>query len=395
MNNTVFIVLLTWFLGNMGIHLLTPQLPLFTNTLGINGHYAQMCISLFLLGKSLGVLVWGPLAEIHGRRPYMLIGLILYGGAALLITLSNHITEILLLRFVQGLGVSATVLMGRTIINDCFPEKKAVKAFALLFTLAGVIIACLPMLGGILAQFSNWQSSFYVMSAYAFIVLIFSYYYLPETIPGSQQILSIKEILTDYGMVIKHPVFLSYLFISSLMVAGESAFNTSASFILIQQHSYSPLSYGTFKTILAIAHLLGSAVCAFAIRYTSTQLLIGLGVSSFLCASFMMLIFTAMHYSLFSALLVPMTIYYFGTGFIVATISAAIVRPFPQKMATAMAFCLFLQFLISSCFSFISSVLNIQTVAPLATVLMIISILSMVIWLTSVRPHSVIAAEKI
>ncbi len=73
MNNTIFIVLFTWFLGNMGIHLLTPQLPLFTSALGISGHYAQMSISLFLLGKSLGVLLWGPLAEIHGRRPYMLI----------------------------------------------------------------------------------------------------------------------------------------------------------------------------------------------------------------------------------------------------------------------------------------------------------------------------------
>ncbi len=108
----------------------------------------------------------------------------------------NHNTEIPLIRFIQGLGVSATVLMGRTIINDCFPEKKAVRTFALLFTLAGIIIACLPMLGGLLAQFSNWQSSFYVMSAYAFIILIFSYYYLPETIPVSRRIISIKEILT-------------------------------------------------------------------------------------------------------------------------------------------------------------------------------------------------------
>ncbi len=150
---------------------------------------------------------------------------------------------------------------------------------------------------------------------------------------------------------------------------------------LIQQHSYSTVCYGTFKTILAIAHLLGSAVCALAIRYTTAELLMGLGVSSFLCASFMMLMFTAMHFSLFIALLAPMTIYYFGTGFIVATVSAAIVRPFPKKMATAMAFCLFLQFLVSSGFSFISSVLNIQTVAPLALILMIISVLSMVLWL--------------
>lgn len=169
------------------------------------------------------------------------------------------------------------------------------------------------------------------------------------------------------------------------MVAGESSFNTSASFILIKTHGLSIATYGWLKTTLAIAHLIGSLVCAKVIKHYQSSTVIAFGVISFLVGSSLMLLFNFTHLAIIYALILPMLIYYFGTGFIVATISASIVRPFPKKMATAMAFCIFLQFITSSVFSFISSILNIQTTAPLAIILFTVSTLNFLLWYFYIR----------
>jgi MFS transporter, DHA1 family, 2-module integral membrane pump EmrD len=391
-HNAIAIVLLTWFLGNMGIHLVTPSLPNLNVQLIASGHLSQMVISLFLLGKSLGVLLWGPFSECYGRRRFMLFGLVLYIAASMLSAHSSTIGMLLLSRFFQGLGVSATLLMGRTIINDLYPEKKAIKAFALLFTLAGIVISVLPLLGGLIATYFTWQLAFYIMAGYALCVFCLTLLYLPETNCAKANKISLSQIVNDYKTVLKHPLFLAYLFISALMVAGESAFNTSAAFILIKTHGFAPHYYGMIKTSLAIAHLLGSAYCAYAIKFSDSNNLVGIGVISFLIGSVLMVCFNMGNHTISISLVLPMLIYYFGTGFIVATTASSIVRPFPKKMATAMAFCLFLQFILSAAFSFISSIFNIQTAMPLSIIIFSVSLIGFSIWFCVLRPSK--ASQK-
>ena len=382
MSNVIYFVLFTWFLGNMGIHFFTPQLPAMSHALNTSSQLLQMAVSVFLLGKAIGVIVWGPLAERYGRRTFLLTGLALYAITSLAISLSQSIETILILRFCQGLSVSATVLMGRTMINDLFPEKKAIKAFALLFTLAGIIIAFLPMMGSFIGSQASWQVAFYAMAAYASFLWFIGLKALPETRPYQPQTLNFTQILSDYRLVLSNRLFLTYLSISALMVAGESAFNTSASFILIKTHGFSIHHYGLVKTSLAIAHLIGSALCIRAVNYYQPRTLLAIGVTSFLIGSLLMLILNQLHLPILTALLLPMLIYYFGTGFITATVSAVIVRPFPKKMATAMAFCIFLQFITSSGFSFLASSLNIQTAMPLAWIIVFVSGFNFLLWMS-------------
>lgn len=73
-----------------------------------------------------------------------------------------------------------------------------------------------------------------------------------------------------------------------------------------------------------------------------------------------------------------MMVYYFGTGFIVASTTAASVRPFPQHMATALALTLFCQFTFSALFSLISSLLSIEHVTPFMGLMSLIGVCSLI-----------------
>lgn len=175
------LVLSTWFLGNMGVHFLLPLLPIMTKDLDTSVRLTQYVIAFFLAGKALGMIIYGPLSEVYGRCKFMLIGLLLYIISSFCCIFASDITWLIFFRFIQGLGVSATILMGRIIINDSYPNDKAANVFGYLFALAAIIIAFLPTLGGVIATFKNWHFAFIVMCIYSSFIFLIMFKYLPET----------------------------------------------------------------------------------------------------------------------------------------------------------------------------------------------------------------------
>lgn len=377
MNKSTWImILLTWFLGNLSIHFMTPALPELVNYFHTNTRIAQMTISIFLLGKALSMLLWSSLAQRIGRKPVFTIGLALYSLSNLAAALTHSALIFLSCRFSQGLAVGATLLMGRVMINDTHDEQQATFQFARLFSLGGLFICSLPFLGGLINSYGNWQIASGAMAAYGLLLLLFCPL-LPETKP---QLYSTTSLRTNMIVILSNRLFLRYLFISALMMAGESAFNTSASFILIQGAHYSTGDYGSIKTLMALMHLSGTAACGLLIRHTSNARLVVFGVRIFAFSTGLMWLFSLTDSSILWTFIVPMMIYYFGTGFIVACTTAGACRPFPKQMATALALSLFGQFNCSALFSFITSVLAIHHAAPFMLLMTFISALSMMLW---------------
>lgn len=383
--SALLIVLFTWFLGNLDVHFLTPALPRLAEYFSIKSGTAQLAISLFLFGKAFSMILWGLASDSYGRRPVFIAGLFLFIGSNCGAAFSNSIETLLLCRFMQGVGVGATLLMGRAMINDTHNEQKATRYFAWLFTLAGFFICFLPFIGGWVNSLWNWRIASLLIAAYGLLLLSFSWV-LRETKPDSSRKSSIKDSIK---LVFSHPVFVGYLLISALMMAGESAFNTSASFILIKGAHFSSTQYGTIKTTMAIMHLVGTACCGILVSYYHSVQLTSIGVRIFAFSALLMCLFSLLSENIYLSFVIPMMAYYFGTGFIVASATSAVVRPFPQQMAMALALTLFCQFNCSALFSFITSLAGIERVDSFMLLLCFISVLGLVVlrWLKGVT-HS-------
>ncbi len=378
----------TWFLGNLGIYFLLPYLPTLAQQFHTSARLAQYSIALFLVGKAFGVLLCGPLAEKYGRRIFMLAGLALYIIGSLMRLFATNIHILLITRFIQGLGVSATVLMGRVIINDRYKQQKAAKMFSHLFLFASIIIAILPLLAGITAAHLPWQWAFIIMAGYSFILLALSLRWLSETgASTSRQAFKLKHLLLYYKSILTHPVFLGYVVCSVFMVAGESAFRTASSYLFIQQYGLNTEDYGFILSIIAFGHLFGTFLCGRVSERYSLSKLMGIGVISLLIAAILMTLLSVFHLGGIWSLVVPMFIFYLGTGFILTISAAGVVTPFSDLISLSSSASLFLYFSFSALGSYLISHFSVHTQLPTVLLILVVSIIATFSWRLLIVPN--------
>src|SRR6202049_928942 len=65
----------------ISLYLLVPALPQLATTFGRDISIAQMTVSLYMVGIACSQIIMGPLSDRFGRRPVLLAGLGVMGGA--------------------------------------------------------------------------------------------------------------------------------------------------------------------------------------------------------------------------------------------------------------------------------------------------------------------------
>lgn len=386
----------TWFLGVMAVKFVLPSLPNIAEQFHTTPTLAKYTITLFLAGKALGMLGFGPLSEKYGRKLFMLIGLILFVIGNLFAFFATEIGVLLLARFIQGLGVSATVMIGRAMINDKYKQKKAAVAFSHVFLLASIIIAFLPMLGSYISANTPWAFAFMIMAVYSIIILVIYYFYLPEThIPNPHIALDMRQIFSYYKTITRNPLFLGYVLCSIFMIAGESAFNTASSFLLIKTYGISKMTFGMLITCLAIGHLIGTLLCGRLVRYYDLINMMGTGVIILAASTCIMALCINLGYASVAMIILPMILFYVGTGFVMTITAVGVVEPFPNLIGVSSAASLSLNFAFSALSSALMSHLPTKTAAPISLVIATCGIFALCTWYKLIVPNRSNEPEKL
>jgi len=389
-NNLSFKLLLisTWFLGVMAVKFILPSLPNIADQLHTTQTLAKYTISLFLFGKAVGMLLVGPLSEKYGRKIFMLIGLAFFTLGNIFAFTAHSIITLLIARLIQGLGVSATVMIGRAMINDKYKSNKAAIVFSHVFLAASVIIAFLPMLGSTIANHFYWQTSFIIMAAYSTFIFIMCYFFLHETHAHEPSVtLTMSNVFSYYKTITRHPIFLGYVLCSIFMIAGESAFNTASSFLFIKTYGMTKTSYGMVITSLDIGHLIGTLICSFLVRRYDLVNMMGTGVIILAVSTLLMALFCVLGFFDLSLIIIPMIIYYVGTGFVMTITAVGTALPFPTLIGISSAAALSLNFTFSALSSALMSHLPTTTAVPVSLLIAVFGSAAFMSWYLLVLPN--------
>jgi DHA1 family multidrug/chloramphenicol efflux transport protein-like MFS transporter len=163
--------------------MIQPAMPRVVSDYGVSGAWIATALTAFMIGG--GMLTWllGPYSDLAGRRPVLLTGVALFFVACLATYLISHIEGFMLLRVLQGMGMSFIGAVGYAAIQEVFEEKRAIRIMALMANVSLIAPLLGPLLGVWIIEWAPWQTIFAINASLALIAFVGLFFCMPETLP--------------------------------------------------------------------------------------------------------------------------------------------------------------------------------------------------------------------
>ena len=215
--------------GPFSIDTYLPSFPAIAHDLQVDEVLVQQTLSVYLLSFSFMMLFHGTLSDSFGRRPVILIALVVYIAASVGAVWSPTLHWLLVFRGLQGMSAGAGVVIGRAIVRDRMAGADAQRALAQITMVFGIAPAAAPIIGGWLQSAFGWQSIFVFLSLFGVVLFIAAYAALPESLPiAARQPLHLRTIAGNYGSVLRHSRFLLMAFALGAGFSGFGLYIASA-----------------------------------------------------------------------------------------------------------------------------------------------------------------------
>ncbi|AGI69413.1 putative class C tetracycline resistance protein [Octadecabacter antarcticus 307] len=181
-------ILITLTLDAMGIGLILPVMPdlireVNGGTLGTAAIWGGILATTFAVMQFIFGPILGSLSDRYGRRPVLLISLLVMTIDYLVMAVAGSIWLLFLTRVIGGITAATMATASAFIADISKPEEKSAN-FGLIGAAFGMGFVLGPVVGGLLGEFGT-RAPFYAAAALGTANLIFGYYVLPETVTDS------------------------------------------------------------------------------------------------------------------------------------------------------------------------------------------------------------------
>lgn len=122
-------------MDGMDIALMGFIAPALKSDWGVSTHQLGAVISAALIGLAIGAMVAGPLADRFGRRVVIISSVFFFGICTLITAMSQNVDQMMLFRFLTGLGMGAAMPNVGTLVAEYSPERK--RAFIITVVFCG------------------------------------------------------------------------------------------------------------------------------------------------------------------------------------------------------------------------------------------------------------------
>lgn len=225
-----------------------PAMPIIAEEMNTDMRMVQLSMSVFLAGYSVGLFFFGPMTDIIGRRPILLLGLSGFTATTLLVAFTDSITEFLILRFVQAfIGAAGTVPVAGY-VRLIYGEKmvKGMSYITMLMMLAPMIA---PSVGVVLMNLNGWQLIFIAMAVYAFCLVLISAAVLPKIPLTKSEDSKFSLFFRAYAIVLGEKSIRVYIFMVGLTAMGFFGYLTGISYVYIEIYQIKQSLFGLLFAI--------------------------------------------------------------------------------------------------------------------------------------------------
>ncbi|CQD35447.1 purine nucleoside transporter PunC [Yersinia mollaretii] len=322
-------------LGYLATDMYLPAFGAMQQELQTSAGSISASLSIFLAGFAITQLIWGPVSDKLGRKPVLLAGLGLFALGCLGILWVETATQLLILRFIQAVGVCSAAVSWQALVVDRYRDGKANRVFATIMPLVALSPALAPLLGAWLLNHFSWRSIFVVLLVITLLLLI-----------PTARLKERKKSVTDkadqhktaisFWQLLKSPVFSGNVMIFAACSAGFFAWLTGSPFILGDM-GYGPNAIGLSYVPQTLAFLLGGFSCRSALTRIKGNTLLPWLLAGYSTSMIALYLIATLTTPTLVSLLIPFCIMALVNGACYPIIVANALLPFPANTGKAAA----------------------------------------------------------
>ena len=278
----------------LAIDMYLPAMPVIAKDLHAHIGGVQQSLSIFLAAYGVGMLLFGPLADLVGRRPLAIFGLTGFTLCSIALAFVDNVQHFLILRALQAFcGAAATVVVPG-LVRHMYQEHtaKGMSYMSMIMMLAPLLA---PGIGSAILWISDWRSIFFVLAIYGALIFALVWRWLPEiSKPINDKPTSAGNFFSGYAIVFSNsqarPLIVSMMFGSFAFFC----FITAVSFIYIKYFGVNEQEF----SILFGANVL----CLILANFINSRLVTRLGSVRMLRAGVALALISALSLCVFNLL---------------------------------------------------------------------------------------------
>lgn len=184
----------TIMLAAMDATIVSTAIPHIVGDLGGFSLFSWV-FSIYLLAQTITIPIYGKLADLYGRKPILIFGIILFLIGSATSAFSWNMISLIVFRGIQGLGAGSIMANVNTLAGDLFSIQERAKIQGWLSSVWGMAAITGPALGGAFAEYISWRWIFLINVPIGIIALILLIIFLKENVTQKKHHLDIPGAL--------------------------------------------------------------------------------------------------------------------------------------------------------------------------------------------------------
>ena len=359
-----------------GLDIFVPVVPKLVHVFGTTASVVQLTLSVFMLGIGLGQLIVGPLTDRLGRRPVILLSVVIYTLASLGAALAHHITFLIVMRLIESLGACGMMVCANAVVRDLFKGNQAAEIYSYLNGAISLSPLIAPLLGGYLYAYFGWRAPFFVLGIMGALVFCMIACLFDETLQNKTDSLALPMVFKHYLQVVKNRQFLGFTALASFELSVFLTFFSVSPYILIKTLHVSETRFGLYFGMVGLMFMVGSITAGRLNLKIGIRRLTLLGSVLSSTGGVLMCLLTLLHGTSLLTFTLPMMITAMGGSFMLGAMAAGAIAAFPDMAGTASALYGMIEFTFATVVSSVVLLFPIHSNMPLAVVIIVFGVLA-------------------
>ena len=255
----------------LSLDMYTPAVPHMTDHFNTNASTVNLTLVGYYLFFSIGLLIFGPISDKHGRRPILIGGMAVYTVGSALCAMATSIWALIAFRVVEALGAGAVSSVSTAVVKDafCAERREAVLSVVQVMFVIGPVLA--PVVGAFIVRIANWRVTFWVLAVVGVVCLVLTVLF-KETLPKDARYQgSVLGSLCNLVVVAKNKGFTSFLLIIGMFSLPFMAYIAVASYVYIDFFGLDEMGYSVYFAIAALLTVVGPFIWLVAQKFMNAR----------------------------------------------------------------------------------------------------------------------------